>query len=295
MHSLSFPSEYLMKTMSFNHPKPGPVMFKGFLALCAAMLVLIPAAQAQEFTGVVFPHRDLTLSVSNAGVVSRVNVEVGERVTQGHLLLELEANLQRLEVDRRKVVMEDNSELRSVEERQRILDRLYADGQRLFESSGSISREELMKLRIESLALKGRGEQLRAEKRRERLEHDIAGQEYQLRRLAAPIDGVVTDLRVDVGEWASPGEPVIRLVDASVVELRVNVSQPAARPLSVGATLPVFIEDPWFQEPVQGQVMFVSPVADAASGLVDVRVRFDNQEGLVRPGVKAKIRLGAGS
>ncbi len=284
------------KTM-LSDPISAPAVCKpfGMVAFCVAILITSPLAQAQEFTGVVFPHRDLTLSVSNAGVVNQVNVEVGERVTQGQLMLELEDSLQRLEVDRRKVVLEDSSELRSVQERQAILDRLYADGKRLFESSGSISREELMKLRIESLALKGRAEQLRAEKRRERLEHEIAGQEYQLRSLLAPIDGVVTDLKVDVGEWASPGEPVLRLVDASVVELRVNVTQPAARQLAVGASIPVLIEDAWFQAPVQGKVFFVSPVADAASGLIDVRIRFDNQDGQVRPGVKARVNVGLGS
>lgn len=280
----------------FGQSRIRAALLRVSIVACGLGLWVVSAfAQAQEFTGVVFPHRDLTLSVSNAGVLHRVNVEVGEVVKQGQPLLELEANLQRLEVDRRKVVMDDTSELRSVEQRQKILDQLYADGRRLFESSGSISREELMKLRIESLALAGRGEQIRAEKRRERLEHAIAAQEYQLRSLLAPIDGVVTDLRVDVGEWASPGEPVIRLVDTAVVELRINITQAAARQIEVGANLPVFIDDPWFDAPIQGDVVFVSPVADAASGLIDVRVRFDNDAGLVRPGVKGRIRLGVDS
>lgn len=258
------------------------------LALLTATLV----AQAQEFTGVVFPLRDLTLSVSNAGVVSGVRVEIGDRVAQGQPLLQLEAEQQNLEVNRRKVIMEDNSELRSVQQRQQILDQLYADGRRLFESSGSISREELMKLRIESLAVAGRADQIRAEKRREQLEYEMAQQDYRLRTLVAPIDGVVTDLRVDVGEWASPGEPVLRLVDASVVELRVNVTQAAARRLALGDTLAVLIEDPAIVAPIDASVVFVSPVADAASGLVDVRVRFDNADGLVRPGAKGRIRMG---
>ena len=258
------------------------------LALLTATLV----AQAQEFTGVVFPLRDLTLSVSNAGVVSGVRVEIGDRVAQGQPLLQLEAEQQNLEVNRRKVIMEDNSELRSVQQRQQILDQLYADGRRLFESSGSISREELMKLRIESLAVAGRADQIRAEKRREQLEYEMAQQDYRLRTLVAPIDGVVTDLRVDVGEWASPGEPVLRLVDASVVELRVNVTQAAARRLALGDTLAVLIEDPAIVAPIDASVVFVSPVADAASGLVDVRVRFDNADGRVRPGAKGRIRMG---
>lgn len=264
------------------------------LGVLAFALAALPAA-AQDFLGVVYPLRDLTLSVSTAGVVQRLHVNVGDAVTREQPLLQLEADLQLLELNRRKVVLEDKSELGSIEQRVEILDKLYADGKSLYDSAGSISREELMKLRIENLTAAGRRDQLRSEKRREQVEHKIAEQEYRLRQLRAPIDGVITAIEVDVGEWASPGEAVMRLVDTSVAELRINITQPAARKLATGGRIPVQVEDLSGSHSVEGKVIFVSPVADAASGLVEVRIRFANKDGRVRPGAKARISVGTDS
>jgi multidrug efflux pump subunit AcrA (membrane-fusion protein) len=39
----------------------------------------------------------------------------------------------------------------------------------------------------------------------------------------------------------------------------------------------------------EGVVQFVSPLADNASGLVDVRAVFANPKGVIRPGVKGRL------
>jgi multidrug efflux pump subunit AcrA (membrane-fusion protein) len=41
----------------------------------------------------------------------------------------------------------------------------------------------------------------------------------------------------------------------------------------------------------QGTIVFVSPVADPASGLLEVIAEFDNLDGSIRPGVAGRIRL----
>jgi multidrug efflux pump subunit AcrA (membrane-fusion protein) len=41
---------------------------------------------------------------------------------------------------------------------------------------------------------------------------------------------------------------------------------------------------------VMGVVKYVSPVVDAASGLVDVRIRYPNAKGDIRPGLKGTVR-----
>jgi multidrug efflux pump subunit AcrA (membrane-fusion protein) len=65
----------------------------------------------------------------------------------------------------------------------------------------------------------------------------------------------------------------------------------AARALSVGARLPVQLEDPALPAPVTGQVTYVAPVLDAGSALVEVRIRIANADRRIRPGVKGRIRL----
>lgn len=264
---------------------------------CLALLVVLSPAlgSAQTFVGVIYPTRDLTLSVSVSGVVSRVPVKIGQRVRAGQPLLELESDLQAIELRRRRTILEDLSEQASVEERHRILERLFRDASKLYEQTGSISREELMKLQMELVSVAGRRDQLQLEKKREQHEVDLAQQEKQMRVLVAPVSGVVTSIQVDTGEWATPGQPIVRLVDESTVELRTNLSQAAARLLNRGDAIDVMLDDPAQPKALQGRVGFLSPVADAASGLVEVRITLPNSERRIRPGVKGRIQLTAAS
>jgi RND family efflux transporter MFP subunit len=274
--------------------RPGRCASLALLVVSAA-LVLPGWAQAAEFIGIVHPQRDLRLSVHVAGVVEQVLVQVGQRVAAGQVILRQEARLQTGERERRRIVLADTSELRSVEQRGQMIAGLVRDAEALYERAGTVSRDEVVKLRLELEAASGRAEQLREAEKRERAELDLAEREVALRELRAPIAGVVTSVERQAGEWAAPGEALVRLVDETVCELRVNVSPGAARKLSAGAAVPVRLDDSAVPGPVNGRVIYVAPVVDAASALVEVRVQIANAERRIRPGVKARIRVEDGS
>ncbi len=207
----------------------------------------IPLAQAMspggvEFVGVVYPLHDLSLSLGVGGVVAEVGVELGQRVSRGDMLIQLDDKPQAIEADRRKVIWKDNSEIRSMRQRHEILAALYQDAHSLYEEVGSISREELSKLKLEYLAAAGRIDQLTVQKERERLEYMAAEEDRCLRRLEAPMDGIVTWFEIDVGEWAEPGKALMRLVNASTSVLRLNVPEHVARGLEMGVELPVRVD-----------------------------------------------------
>jgi RND family efflux transporter MFP subunit len=266
-------------------------------ALCALLLGSAPAhAAVAEFTGIVYPQSDLTLSVHVPGVVDKVMVQVGQAVRAGQVLLRQDARLQRIEQERRRLIAGDDSELQTIERRRAALAGLVKDATTLYEQAGTVSRDELTKLRMELDATGGRGEQLREAKKREAAELALAEREEAMRQLVAPIAGVVTMLKVQPGEWAAPGEPILRLVDASNCELRVYVSQAAARRLKNGQRLSVLVDDPaGAAMPASGKISFVSPVVDAASALVEVRVLLPNADRRIRPGVKARLQVELGA
>jgi len=206
-------------------------------------------------------------------------------------LLQQHAQIQQAEQQRRRIIAEDDAELRASEQRQTVLDTMVQSAQGLYEQAGTVSRDEVQKLRLELQATIGRVEQLREAKKRERVELDLADKEQALRELRAPQAGVITMIKVQAGEWATPGDAVMRLVDDSVCELRVNVSPAAARQLGVGARVSVRLDDAAVREPQVGRVSFVSPVIDAASSLVEVRVQMPNAQRRIRPGIKARLQL----
>jgi RND family efflux transporter MFP subunit len=251
----------------------------------------VAPAVAADFHGIVHPSRDLALSFGVGGLVAKVNVLVGDRADAGQTLIALDERMADIEVERRRVLAEDNSELRTLEARLAILDELYGNAVKLFDLTGGISQEEVQKLKLELGDTRGRIEQVKSRKLREALEYRAAEQERQALRLLAPVAGVVTHVDLDVGEWAKPGEVVLRMVDISKCYLRVSVSHAAARNLKPGMRLPLLIEGTGTSA-VSGRLAYVAPVADAASGLVELRVAFDNPRGLVRPGASGRVRIG---
>jgi RND family efflux transporter MFP subunit len=265
-------------------------------ALAAALLAFAAqAAVAQDYPGLVQPLHDITLSTGVGGVVASRLVRPGSRVAPQQVLMVLDDRLQATEADRRRVIVQDTSELKATEERLRISRTLYEDAKRVFDRTGSISRDELMRLEADYLATAGRLDQLKAQKEREKLEHEGAVQERQMRRLVAPVGGVVTKVDIEVGEWAKPGEPLIRLVDASTLVFKTNLPMAVVGRLQTGALVPVLVEDGGRIAQVKARVSFVSPVADAASGLVEVRATIANPGGRLRAGSKAMLHLGAGA
>jgi RND family efflux transporter MFP subunit len=277
-------------------------MMRGFRAGCgqylAVVLVAISGFSAlsvtaapTEFTGLVIARHDLLVSPGVAGAVTRVGVEVGQRVKPGQLLVQVEDRAQELEALRRKQIFEDLSELKAARDRFRILSPLYQDSRRAFEAGGSISREELSRLELDWSAAQARVEQLEIQKKRERIEYELAEQERLQRRLAAPVSGVVTRIDIEIGEWAKPGEPVLQLVDADLCYLKVNVTPGALRRLRADQTIEVRFEPLLNLAPVKGRLSFISPSTDPASGLTELRVSFQNPGWRIPPGVKGSIIL----
>lgn len=264
------------------------------IGLLGMLLLATPlAGLAQEYMGVLYPVRDLTLSLGVGGVIERMDVSIGDQVEAGDRLLKLESGIQETEVERRRAILEDRSGLRSERQRLEILEKLYQDAQTLFEGVGSISGQEVSQLRIEYVTAQGRVDQLESEKRRQQLEFELARRERDQRVLVAPVEGVITELELDVGEWSDPGDNAMRLVDASKVVLHVSIDETVAYQISEGMEVPVQVIGLPGGEPRTGVVTFVSPVADAASGLVEVRITLENDDRAIRPGARASIELEA--
>jgi RND family efflux transporter MFP subunit len=256
-------------------------------------LACVPAVAA-EFVGIVHPRHHLTLSVAVPGIVARLAVEPGVRVEAQQPLLWLDDRQQALEEQRRKTVFDDLSELGATEERLKVVQPLAEEARRLIGSRGAISREDAARSELDFISTRGRLAQLQVQKERERLEHRLAESERLARVLLAPVSGVVIKVGIDVGEWARPGDALVELVDASVLHLRVNLPAALARKLREGRPMTVAFEPSMGLEPAAGSISFVAPAADAASGLVEVRVRFANPGGRIPPGIKGLVTLDPG-
>jgi membrane fusion protein, multidrug efflux system len=114
--------------------------------------------------------------------------------------------------------------------------------------------------------------------------------------LRAPIDGVVSERNVDVGDYVenmgSP-LPMFRIVDARVLELVAAVPSARMAALKVGQPL-VFSTDALPGRELTGQVSFINPSADEASRTVKVKAEVQNSEDALKPGLFVKGHIVTG-
>lgn len=260
------------------------------LWLCLALWLPV-GSSAKSYSGLVYPLHDITLSASVSGLVVKRLVRPGREVKANQLLLRLDDRLQIIESNRRRVIFEDQSELQATRDRLRILDMLLLDTRTVFDRTDSVSRDELLRLEAEQLASQGRLAQLVEQKKREQLEYESAEGDRLQRHILAPISGVVTKIIPQVGEWAKAGDPMLHMVDASVAVLRLAVPHTVAGALKVGAKQLIVLESDSGAVEVTGVIKFVSPVADAASGLVQLEVNFKNPGSRIKTGIKGTIDI----
>jgi len=241
-------------------------------------------------TGVTQAFRDLKLSVTTAGRIEGLFVKEGDRVRKGDLLLHLDRNLEALEVQKRRLILQDDARLEELRAREHTLAEQVRSAQTLL-ASGSVSRKQVEDEQIAWRAIIGERKALEFGKLREQVDLDLAREAHERRHLRAPIDGVITKILAREGESVAPHEPVILMVNTARVRFTGTVPVADGGSLRLGAS--VTIELAQGATPIlrQGTIVFVSPVADPASGLLEVMAEFDNLDGSIRPGVAGRIRL----
>ena len=236
-----------------------------------ALMFVLTAAQpvalwAQQIAaGITEPVCDSVLSPAVPGLVSAWKFKEGDFVKENEVILELDNKLETLEAERRRLAMEN-----------RKLD--WEALQTLFKKSSiSVKKEELDRAETEyKIAV---------------VEHQMAVETLRRRSIIAPCSGYVAAITRDVGEACEEFQPVARVVDTRQCYFISNVEAKAAGGLKLGQSVTLEIETSTKPATISGQITFLSPVIDPASGLRRVKVLFDNADGKVNPGVAGKMRF----
>ncbi len=260
-------------------------------ALALAGAFATSTAGAAEVSGIVYPMHDLTLSTGVGGVVLSKDAQLGQAVKAQQVLLVLDDREQQIELRKRTIIKDDHAALDAEKKRTEILKELYDQATKVFDSTGSISKEELLHARSDWLTEQAKVEQLQAEKERETAEFHAAELELKLRSVTAPVGGVVTKIYVEPGEWAKPGDPLVHLVDSATCYLKIALPLQQSAKVRVGQSTTITFHDGSATTQQKGTFSFVSPAADPASGLIEARITFDNTKARVRPGIKASVEI----
>jgi len=109
--------------------------------------------------------------------------------------------------------------------------------------------------------------------------------------IKSPIDGVVTDRPLYVGDLATANQPLLTVMNVSKLIAKGHLPQSEAAQLKVGN--PAAIHVPGLEEPIAGKVTLVSPALDPGSTTVEVWVEARKANTSLRPGISVQVAITA--
>lgn len=109
-------------------------------------------------------------------------------------------------------------------------------------------------------------------------------------KITAPFDGIITRKLADVGDLAAPGRAIVELEDPRALRFEADVPEALIGKVMLGAKMAVRVSS---VAPVEGSVVEVAPVADAASRTFLVKLDLPPTEG-VRSGQFGRVLVPTG-
>jgi multidrug efflux system membrane fusion protein len=230
--------------------------------------VRVRTQSAEEITrtivvnGKTAPARVVQLAAETDGRVEFIGAERGANVDAGTLIVRLD----RRDREARLAQAEAMVKQREVE---------FAARERL-ESASYVSEAQLQ----EAVALL---EAARTELTRAKLD-------LEYRFVRAPFDGALQSRVVEVGDFLKSGDPIATFVDNRKIVVSADLSEFDARYVAVGDSAEAQLAT---GERVRGTIRYVAPVADSATRTFGVELEVDNQNGTLRAGGTAELRIPA--
>jgi len=208
------------------------------------------------------PLRRATLAAEVPGRVEELRVDVGDRVRTGQILVRIDTRALRQQIAEAEAL-----HVQAVDRFER--------AERLYEKR-SITKER----HIDAVA----GKDV-AEARLNSAQLALAKSE-----LKAPWAGSVAAKRVEVGDYASPGLPLLELVAVNRLKVKAAASASDVPYLSVGAPVTVRV-DVFPGEEWQGKVVRLGAELDSGTRTLVVEAEIDNSEGRLRPGLFGRLEV----
>jgi multidrug efflux pump subunit AcrA (membrane-fusion protein) len=109
--------------------------------------------------------------------------------------------------------------------------------------------------------------------------------------IRSPIDGVVTERPLYVGDLATANQPILTVMDTSSLVAKMHVPQSEAVLLKVGDDAEIMVTGR--DERVKARVSLVSPALDPGSTTIEVWAEARKPSSLLKPGMTASVAMTA--
>lgn len=214
-----------------------------------------------ELTGETTPIRTAVIASQIAGRITTLDVEEGATVTAGQRVLRVDTGTAAAQREQLETQAEGLD--RDIRRARSLIDRGIGTQTDLdaLETQRALVGDQIAAIDVS--IRQGRGE--------------------------APISGIVVEKAAEEGEFASPGQPLARIVDISTIEVMVGLPEHQIRYVREGMTVPVHIlaTDTHYT----GTLTRIGVEADPASRTFPLEIQIANDDGELRAGMRARVVL----
>ncbi|OBX11410.1 efflux RND transporter periplasmic adaptor subunit [Gallibacterium genomosp. 3] len=212
-------------------------------------------------TALIRPNQGAMLSAQSTGTIQSVNIQSGQKVKKGQVLVELDNS-----VEKANLVASEAKLPAAKLTYQRYLS---------LAKTNSVSKTELDNAKAEYENLVATINALKATIAR--------------RQIIAPFDGEAGIVKVNVGEYVTAGTEIVRVEDRSKMKVNFGISQDQLSQLhlqqQVKATTDVYPD-----ETFNAEVTAIEPAINKSTGLVEVEATFEGNSKLLS-GMFVHIRV----
>ena len=259
-------------------------------AVAAAVCVAIGGAAAGETVeGFTEPYRTIHVASAEVGLLTSLVVKVGDSVAAGQLLAALDDDLQRAQMAIAQQQVDSRGRLKAAEAERAMNQRRYEKlAQLAARGQASVEETERAKANLEIAEGKLMAEQ--DEHRLLQLQLERARLAVVKRSLFAPVNGVVSEVHHQPGEFVSPAAPqVVTIVELDPLAATFLLNRAQVQRLKAQPQLRVQLVESGHQ--ALAVIDSIAPLTDAESGTTAVRLRIANAGGQLRAGERCQLEL----
>lgn len=154
-------------------------------------------------------------------------------------------------------------------------------------AKGELARLE--KMVAKNLATSQQLEMQRAQVLQAEAGYELADVQVGMAIVRSPIAGRVTNVNGEVGEMATPGMPLLEVVDLRKVVVRADVPEQDISRIEAGAETTVWIDA--LGRSFEGPITDIGLVANGKTRTFPIEITIDNPESNIRPGMMASLNL----
>lgn len=281
-----------------------------------------------EYSCQIKPIKQVDISPKIAGRVASLNVDVGSKVSSGQVLFTLDSKDLQAQVNQQQANLDSaNANLgktqgsavdQSAAQAEQALqstrvtfndaEDYYKKMQSLYDA-GAVSQQDFnaaqTKYNSAKVALDGAQKNFdvvsgevgpqsvqAAQAQVKQAEAGVESAKVQLSNstITTPISGTVSVVNVKQGEITPTGSTSVTVIDTSLLDAEVSVSDKMMSKLKVGDSVPIEVGS-LPDKKITGTIYSISPAADSKTQSYLIKMKVDNSSGDLKPGMFTKVKL----